>query len=140
LAAFVAESEARCPACGYSLAGLAGEQCPECGVGLRLTLAKRGRSWAWVYGLIGLSIGAGLLTLALAMLVLMLVTAEWYQYTEAAVFGAILLGAVAGQSLALSRWIVRREGVGVGRAVLAWVFTAGLGGAVWLAAAVMAVL
>ncbi|MEZ6242435.1 MAG: hypothetical protein R3B57_05270 [Phycisphaerales bacterium] len=134
----VGETGARCPACGYSLEGLQGDVCPECGVGLRLTLVRRGRSWPWVFGLMGLAIGDGLLTLALGSLVLMVVVAEWYQYPEAGIVAAIMLVAIAGQSWALARWIARHDRVTAWRAAMAWLVSAGVGAAVWLGAAVAA--
>ncbi len=140
LRVYVSETGARCPACAYSLSGLENDRCPECGQGLRLTLAKASRSWAWVYGLFGLALGEGLLALALGTLVMMVVAREWYEYPEAAAFSAILLVALAAQSMALARWIVHRDNVSAGRAVLAWTVSAGLGAVVWLAAAVMSVL
>ncbi len=140
LLAFVAEVDARCPACAYSLAGLTADVCPECGVGLRLGLSRASRSWGWVFGLVGLAVVELLLVLALGSLVVMVVVEEWHRFWEAALFGGLLALAVAAQSAALTRWIVRPEAATPARAILAWLVGFGIGGAVWLVAAVIGAL
>lgn len=135
LRAYVEESDARCPSCAYSLKGLDQDRCPECGAALRLSLVRAARPWLWVYGLIGLIVVGAMLALALGSLVVMVVVREWFQYPVAALFGAVLLAAVAAQSFMLARWIGRRDDVGPMGAAMAWIISAGIGGTVWLAAA-----
>lgn len=137
LLAFIRETDARCPSCSYSLKGLDQDRCPECGVTLRLSLVRAARPWLWVYGLIGLIVVGAMLALALGSLVVMVVVREWFQYPVAALFGAVLLAAVAAQSFMLARWIGRRDDVSPMGAAIAWIISAGIGAVVWLAAALV---
>lgn len=50
-----------CPGCGYSLRGLRGGRCPECGSDLELRVGLvQPRQGAFIAGLVGLSMGLGL--------------------------------------------------------------------------------
>ncbi len=126
LQVFVREGDARCPACAYSLSGLEGAQCPECGRGLRVGLMVEGRSSAWWFGVLGLSLGAALSVVVLAAIAVMVTAGGWDDEGLAlltAVLGIVILG---GQSWALSRWLAggRRTGAGMwgmGGGVAAWV-------------------
>jgi hypothetical protein len=46
LQSFLAYRDAPCPGCGYSLLGLTGDRCPECGQALKLGVVSAGRSRA----------------------------------------------------------------------------------------------
>jgi hypothetical protein len=60
LLAFLAQHDAGCPACGYSLLGAVSARCPECGCVARLALRPgRHSAWAFVAGLLPLAMGAG---------------------------------------------------------------------------------
>lgn len=58
LAAFLADSDARCPACGYALRGGTSDKCPECGSRLMLEIASTNGSAWWLAGILGLSASA----------------------------------------------------------------------------------
>jgi hypothetical protein len=61
LRSFLAVREARCPWCRYSLRGLAGSACPECGRALRLAVGGGpGRTRLVRLALIGMTLGGGL--------------------------------------------------------------------------------
>jgi hypothetical protein len=60
LLSFVAARDVPCPACGYSLRGLRGACCPECGERLELRVGlSEPRMRLWIGGLVGLAAGAG---------------------------------------------------------------------------------
>lgn len=56
LKALLARRDLACPSCGYNLRGVAGPNCPECGIRLELRLGVEPRAdRAFLTGLIGLS-------------------------------------------------------------------------------------
>lgn len=64
LAAFLAQSDARCPSCRYALRGCTSDKCPECGASLTLEVGVgRDSSGWWLAGLIGLNISIATLLL-----------------------------------------------------------------------------
>ena len=44
---YLAQQDAQCPKCGYSLAGSTAHTCPECGLTLALTLRGPTERWGW---------------------------------------------------------------------------------------------
>jgi hypothetical protein len=66
---FLSEHDAPCPACGYNLRGLTSASCPECNSELILRIGLvEPRLGAYVTGLVGWSMGAGLNALLLLYL------------------------------------------------------------------------
>ncbi|MEM1330709.1 MAG: hypothetical protein AAGG07_09130 [Planctomycetota bacterium] len=75
LVEWLRDTDAACPACGYSLRDLRATTCPECGYGLRLTLSVNERGIrGWVLGIIGCAgaIGFDLVTIAFFLTLLVL--------------------------------------------------------------------
>ncbi len=138
LRVFVEQTDARCPACAYSLSGLTGETCPECGVSLRLSLVRSGRGWAWIHGVIGLGLGLGLMVVVLIAMTWNIVLGAWHREPMAAAVVGVCLLACALQALLLARWIARSENPSPGRAMGAWGITTGVLGALWLVGYVLA--
>lgn len=65
LAWFLKDREYPCPRCGYSLKGLTSAKCPECGVGLELSVTpERLPLGAWLTCVIGAAIAAGYFTIS----------------------------------------------------------------------------
>lgn len=57
---FLAREAAACPVCGYGLAGLRSDRCPECAAPLSLAVASaRSSSPAWVVAVCSVSLGLG---------------------------------------------------------------------------------
>jgi predicted RNA-binding Zn-ribbon protein involved in translation (DUF1610 family) len=66
LTSFLADSDARCPACRYALRGCTSDRCPECGTQLMLRIGSGRESSAWwLAGLIGLNISIAVILLCL---------------------------------------------------------------------------
>lgn len=66
IAAFLADSNARCPACTYALRGCTSDKCPECGCALTLAIASlRTMSGWWLAGVLGLSLSVASVFLTL---------------------------------------------------------------------------
>ena len=65
--AFLANSNARCPACRYALRGCTSDKCPECGCELALEIASTGgaRTSTWWFASIGGCALAALLSIIL---------------------------------------------------------------------------
>lgn len=62
---FLAERDARCPSCGYSLRAGQSHQCPECGTALELVLRARPVTAWWHVAVIGLSVSVLVLAMYL---------------------------------------------------------------------------
>lgn len=60
LTGFLANSDARCPACRYALRGCTSDKCPECGCELALVIAKAGRATStwWFASIAGCGVSA----------------------------------------------------------------------------------
>ncbi len=76
LTAFLRDSSARCPACGYALRGASSDRCPECGSSLSLSVvsAKPRASMWWLASTFGAAL-AVLISLCLLVAMLDTVTA-----------------------------------------------------------------
>ncbi|GJQ29051.1 MAG: hypothetical protein HBSAPP03_09350 [Phycisphaerae bacterium] len=83
---FLAETEAPCPACGYSLRALATDRCPECSAIIRLAVESPSvRLGAWVLAQVFLAMALGFDTVVLAIVTIAMfiegpsTPAEWAQ-------------------------------------------------------------
>ncbi|MBC7772558.1 MAG: hypothetical protein H7210_08705 [Pyrinomonadaceae bacterium] len=60
LAAFLADQDVPCPACGYNLKGLTKQACPECNQPLALRVGQaKPKMKLWIASIVGLSLGLG---------------------------------------------------------------------------------
>lgn len=106
LAAYLAERDEPCPACGYNLRGLTGEACPECGESLRLRVGiLEPRLGLFVTGLVGLAGGLGFCGLILVYAVYSLLARVWTIDRTALV--SLVAGCLACGS-ALYAWVRHR--------------------------------
>ena len=72
LRGFLAERDAPCPVCGYSLRALVTDKCPECGRHLVLTVGTtEPRLGVYIAGLVGWSIGLGFCLLLLVWIAIL---------------------------------------------------------------------
>lgn len=123
--AYLAEHDEACPVCRYSLRGLEGACCPECGEALRLRVGVVEQTLAaWVGGLVGLAGVMGLLAIFLFFTAFDDVRhPQMFRASEYARLGVLfaLQGGAFGWWLWKRRWIVRR-GRGGRRelAIVAW--------------------
>lgn len=110
LVAFLATRDVACPGCSYSLLGLQADRCPECNRSLRLWVVSEPRGMAaYVNGVIGLSLGMGLASFALAY--------QGFSYLQ---FGftlgtaliVVLFSMIVVHALLLVVWCRRRERIG----------------------------
>jgi hypothetical protein len=131
LIAYLAETEAACPSCGYDLFCLRADRCPECNQALALSvqLVEPRLGW-WAAALVGLGAGAGFSTL------LWVYATAYKLFSPAAangppqsvfvvtLVGALVEGACLAACVALGARIRRqRTPVRVTIAALAWGLT-----------------
>ncbi|MCA9282444.1 MAG: hypothetical protein H6812_00560 [Phycisphaeraceae bacterium] len=106
---YLAQRDEPCPSCRYSLKGLQGNVCPECGQALMLRVGLvEPRLAAWVFGLIGISAGFGF-SLLLSIYFLLLIAAYGWDY-----FGGIteliaLFGGLTVSGAELAVWLPMRR-------------------------------
>lgn len=107
---FVADRDVACPACTYNLQGLAGSNCPECGLELRLTVQltepSLGVLMGALAGLFGMAGAAGFV-----------------------VAGFVLLSAYYGDWAPAALWVVPVPSLAIGAGAGLWLGSRG--GRVW---------
>ncbi len=110
LAEYLADHDEPCPSCRYSLRGLQGAVCPECGQALviRVGLAEP-RMAAWIFGLVGISAGLGTSLLLTIYFIAMIVRHGWPFVNELAFF--ILVAGCPVGGVAVWAWIRLRRRV-----------------------------
>jgi hypothetical protein len=104
---YLGEHDEPCPGCGYNLRGLTSSACPECNSELTLSVGLvEPRLGAYITGLVGWSMGAGLNGL---LFVYMLVVLSRYGTRGVDLAGFLLYNSLAGAVLGggLAAWILR---------------------------------
>lgn len=106
LAEYLAERDEPCPSCRYSLKGLQGSVCPECGQALTLRVGLvEPRLAAWVFGLVGISAGFGTSVLLGTYFALMLVRHGWLTFSGMEAAFTLLASGVPVGATMLGLWL-----------------------------------
>jgi len=109
LRAYLAERSETCPSCRYSLRGLTGRYCPECGQGLVLRVGlETPNLGAFIAGLVALAAAAGFGGLFLLLIAVMSMLARGSGGPEGDVY-ATFLGVTVISAILLALW-VRKSG------------------------------
>ncbi len=102
LAAYLAQRDCPCPACGYNLRGLQGSRCPECNQELRVAVALTDAGFGRILGvLLPLAISGGILALVVAVVIVMCVI-DWHFPSQSERPMLVYLGIVSSVLLFLA--------------------------------------
>lgn len=120
LAQYLADRDEPCPSCRYSLRGLQGAVCPECGQALTIRVGLvEPRLAAWIFGLVGIS-GGFMFSFLMSIffgLMLMEYGGDYFGGNAelVALFGGLLIS-----STELAFWLPCRRRIGRWRAPVRW--------------------
>ncbi|GEM_PF-3901878 len=137
LITFLAERDASCPRCHYSLRDLTTDRCPECGLELQLAVkSAKPLLGAWIAALLGTAIPGGFnITFCTFLLVSLLVDPRSF-YWDQSMLATIIPGVVAALTLPAlliwrtaflrcsirRRWLIGSLSTGAQVAPLLWLF------------------
>jgi len=110
LSDYLAHRDEPCPSCRYSLKGLQGSVCPECGQSLMLRVGLvEPRFAAWIFGLVGISAGFGF-SLLLSVYFLLLIASYGWDYFGGIAELVALFGGLLVSGAEMSIWLpIRRR-------------------------------
>lgn len=110
LAKYLADRDEPCPSCRYSLRGLQGAVCPECGQELMIRVGLvEPRLAAWLFGLVGISAGLGFCALMTTYFLLTMLQYGWDIFGDInGAFITLVLGIPFGIT-ALVVWLKSRR-------------------------------
>ncbi len=112
LIGWLAEHEAPCPSCGYSLRGLTTPACPECAAPLRLGVSVHDpRPIPWVVAIVSLAMGLGFDAVVALLMTAAYVRARILNLGLPPPFFFVIVAGFAGLAIAMAAtvWVLYRQ-------------------------------